>query len=597
MRHTIHESITGIQKKMITSGESAAIFERISDGFLMLDKKFRYTYANRQVARMTGRDVESLIGKCLWEVFPDIQDTSTFKAIQKAMKENRYVTNTEYYAPLKIWQENHIYPTSSGLSILIRDLTATRKARQEINDSEKKHKDLFDHNPLPLWIYDLDTCRFLEVNHAAIKHYGYSRKEFLNMTLYDIRSRNNSNKLKEYFKGDYYHETKVWEHIKKNGETIFVEIHSHPIKYNDHSARLVSINDITFKKKFEDALQTSEQRYRRIVETAQEGIWTIDENNQTNFVNKKICEMLEYPSDQIMGESFHNFMDAQGKRIASAFLVKGKKEQNYRFDFRFISKKGNVIWTSIATNPIIDDKGKYKGSLAMITDITERKKVELELLQLNDQLHHLNSHLQTIREEERTNIAREIHDELGQQLTGIKIQIGRLKKAKSDQPEIIEKSNHMIGMVDNAIRTVRKIVTELRPGILDDLGLEAAIEWQAKEFTERFGITCVVKANLTHENFSKEIKTAVFRIFQESLTNVARHANATHVDVWLYESKKNLLLEVTDNGRGITQEQINNSVSFGILGMKERAAILKGDFFIEECPEGGTCVILKIPLP
>src|SRR4051812_3959477 len=162
MRHTIHESFTGIRKKVITSNESAAIFERISDGFLMLDKKFRYTYANRQIGKMTGIDPEFLIGKYIWEVFPDVQHTATFKAIEKAMKTNCYITNTEYYEPLDLWQENHIYPTTEGLSMLVRDITAYKKATQQMSESEKKYKDLFDHNPLPIWIYDIDTCRFLE---------------------------------------------------------------------------------------------------------------------------------------------------------------------------------------------------------------------------------------------------------------------------------------------------------------------------------------------------------------------------------------------------------------------------------------------------
>lgn len=233
-------------------------------------------------------------------------------------------------------------------------------------------------------------------------------------------------------------------------------------------------------------------------------------------------------------------------------------------------------------------------------DISERKKAEDELNRMNEQLRLLSAHLQTIREEERTHIAREIHDELGQQLTGLKMDIAWIKNKSEKEfqfPLLREKTNDMIDLVNQAIASVRKIAKELRPGILDDLGLEAAIEWQANEFSERTGIALSIESTLDSHNFSKDINTAVFRIFQESLTNIMRHAEATAVVVRLYIAQNSLILEVIDNGKGIPDERKNNRTSLGLLGMNERAVHLSGTFTIENHLQGGTIVTVKIPLP
>ncbi|MCG3167514.1 MAG: hypothetical protein POELPBGB_03306 [Bacteroidia bacterium] len=228
-----------------------------------------------------------------------------------------------------------------------------------------------------------------------------------------------------------------------------------------------------------------------------------------------------------------------------------------------------------------------------------RKHATEELVKSREELRSLSAHLQSIREEERTNIAREIHDELGQQLTGLKMDIAWIKNKSEKEfqfPLLREKTNDMIDLVNHSIASVRRIAKELRPGILDDLGLEAAIEWQAKEFEERTGIKCEVESLVEGKNYSKDINTAVFRIFQESLTNVARHSGANTVLARIYEQNHTLFLEVIDNGKGITEERKHNRSSLGLLGMTERAANLGGIFSIENHVQGGTIVTVQIPL-
>src|SRR5438477_337577 len=207
----------------------------------------------------------------------------------------------------------------------------------------------------------------------------------------------------------------------------------------------------------------------------------------------------------------------------------------------------------------------------------ERRQAEENLRKSHKQLRALSVYLQYVREDERIRISRQVHDELGQALTGLKMDLywlaSRLpKKFRAVQ----EKTRSMSAHIDSTIQTVRRISTELRPGILDDLGLAAALEWQAQEFQKRTGLRCLVTSEVTEAAFPQDLNTAFFRIFQETLTNVIRHAQATRVEVTLKEEQGYLLMEVRDNGRGISSDEITNNKSIGLLGMRERAALPGG---------------------
>jgi signal transduction histidine kinase len=231
-------------------------------------------------------------------------------------------------------------------------------------------------------------------------------------------------------------------------------------------------------------------------------------------------------------------------------------------------------------------------------DRTQRQRAEEKLRRSLDQLRALTNYLQYVREEERTRIAREVHDELGQALTGLKLDLSWLvtrlgkKSTKTEQA----KAKTMVEHIDTTIQTVRRIATELRPGILDGLGLVAAIEWQANEFQSRTGIPCVVTTTLSDAQWEQDFSTVFFRIFQETLTNIIRHAQATRVEVKLVEDQGNLVLTVADNGRGISEDEIANTRSIGLVGMKERAMLIGGDVGLHGAPGKGTTVTARAPL-
>ncbi len=229
----------------------------------------------------------------------------------------------------------------------------------------------------------------------------------------------------------------------------------------------------------------------------------------------------------------------------------------------------------------------------------ERRRAEEQLRRSHEQLRALTSYLQYVREEERTRISREVHDELGQALTGLKMDVAWIASnlPKHGRGVLLHKIKTMLAGIDTIINTVRRISTELRPGILDSLGLVAAIEWQASEFQTRTGIACHVSTTVGDTMWDQDFTTAFFRIFQETLTNVIRHATATRVEVKLGVEEGRLVLTVTDNGRGITEDEIANTRSIGLIGMRERAALVGGNLHIQGSPGLGTAVTVSIPLP
>jgi len=211
-------------------------------------------------------------------------------------------------------------------------------------------------------------------------------------------------------------------------------------------------------------------------------------------------------------------------------------------------------------------------------------------------LRALAARLHSAREEERTRVAREIHDELGQALTAIKLEFtSLLHDLPEDQGIAAPRSQSILRLLDQTIQSVRRIATGLRPGILDDMGLVAALEWAAEDFQTRTGTRCRVDLPDVNIALDPERATALFRIFQETLTNVARHANATQVDVRLGKENGNLILEISDNGKGISDEELTAKTSLGILGMRERVLLLGGTLTISGTPGKGTTVSVLIP--
>lgn len=239
---------------------------------------------------------------------------------------------------------------------------------------------------------------------------------------------------------------------------------------------------------------------------------------------------------------------------------------------------------------------KAHGALMVIHDIDEQIRTEKELRRSQEQLRKLADHLQTAREEERTRIARDIHDHMGQELTALKIDVACLRgHLNGDRARVDEDLANMTTNVNAIIRSVKDIAAELRPRMLDDFGLPAAIEWQVEKFSKRTGITCTCTVPGQQMQIDNHAATALFRIVQEALTNVARHAHAGNVSVSLEEHGNWTVLEILDDGQGVQEPDTSHPFALGIIGMQERARSLDGEATVSARTSGGTRVSVRIP--
>ena len=329
-----------------------------------------------------------------------------------------------------------------------------------------------------------------------------------------------------------------------------------------------------------------------------------NKQGKITHVNNKFCHVSKYSREELLGKdhriinSGHHskaFMKNLWKTIVSGSIWKNK--------IKNLAKDGSFYWVDTTIVPFLDENGKVYQYVAIRTEITEHILLENKMKenisehkQLVNNLHDLTAHLQNIREDERARIAREIHDVLGATLTVLKMDLEWLSKKVVENP-MHERIISLHELAGEAIETTRRVSLNLRPNVLDNLGLFGAIEWLIREFEQRLDINCQLQTNMiSHNRINKKSETTIFRIVQEVFTNITRHAKATEVVVNIAEIDNELLIEISDNGIGITEQQLFNPKSFGIIGMYERTEQLGGKLRIQGGPAKGSMIELQIPL-
>jgi len=325
-------------------------------------------------------------------------------------------------------------------------------------------------------------------------------------------------------------------------------------------------------------------------------VMLVDENHYILQANSAVRAQLGVAPEDIIGKYCPTVIHGRDKPIDACPLEEAVKINQAVEREIFDAVSGHWIRSAIyPTRGLTADGGRI--FFHMISDITDRKEVEEQLKTSSEQLRELSRYLESVREEERTNAAREIHDELGQLLTALKMDMSWMaKRLPKVEGSLAQKSRTMYELIDKAIQTVKRISGELRPGILDDLGLVAALEWQAQELQKHTEIGFEFKASPKDITLDRDRSTAIFRICQEALTNVVRHANATKVKVTLKEEPSRIVLRIRDNGKGIEKRQLSDPKAFGLIGMKERAMSWGGEVKISGTPGMGTTIIVSIPL-
>jgi PAS domain S-box-containing protein len=344
------------------------------------------------------------------------------------------------------------------------------------------------------------------------------------------------------------------------------------------------------------ALRQSEERFRSLIESAPTAIM-ISRKITLLYANQAYLRMFGYSVPaEIKDTSVLNYVSPEDIRTIKARIrarEQGRKVPD-TYEIKCRRKDGSIFPVHVEVARIQFADGPV--SVAFLTDITELKIKEKELRESREQLRSLAARLESLREEERTILSREIHDEFGQSLTGLKMDLAWLaRRLPRDQDALVQKADSMLKLVDESVKLIRKISTRLRPGILDDFGLLAAMEWQAREFDHRTGIRCSMSSNTKDIHLDKNASSSIFRVFQEALTNIARHSEATKVDVRLRQGRNKLVMEIQDNGRGLRDDEVQPHKSLGILGMRERVQLMEGTFTIQGAPGKGTKIRVSVP--
>ena len=465
--------------------------------------------------------------------------------------------------------------------------------------------DLFD-----VWRESADGIRITDsdgkiiaVNPAFCMLFDKPETELVNQPFYILYHPNIQAEIIKDYKDDISRNNVKTQLERKavlwNGRKVWFEFTNSIIKSISNDNLVLSlVRDISDKKENELQLEKSERQYRSLFNNTSDAMFVCYLNygkTLGSFVeaNEKACQILSCSINELLLlNPLQVFFEIREDEILK-FIDRLNADKSIIFNAFLTNKSSDRIPVEI--NSRLFDYNERPAILFISRDIAERRDFEEKLKQRTNQLRNLASKLQSVREEERKMISREIHDELGQMLTVLKIQISLLSNKITNNDIIKSKFNSVEKLIDNSIESVQKLASKLRPGLLDELGLIPAIEWQTQDFMEKTGIDCECSLPKEEINLEPEKSTALFRIFQESIFNTARHANASKIFINLEEVNNHLVLEIIDNGKGITQNQLNDPKSLGLLGMKERALILGGSVEIKSSMNNGTTVKAVIP--
>ncbi len=349
------------------------------------------------------------------------------------------------------------------------------------------------------------------------------------------------------------------------------------------------------------ALAASEERFQLAVSGASAGLWDWNLRTDELYLSPHFREIVGHDEDELpnqMRAHYDIIHRDDVERVMLALRAHTQQRHPYDIEYRVRTRLGEYRWIQSRAQALWDASGAAYRMVGWIMDITDRQRAEEALRQTTEELQRLSANIQHIREEEKTRIARELHDDLGQLLTALKIDMARFEQVI--EPKIDQSSagalRNIYGVIDQLVGSVRRIAADLRPVMLDDLGPIPAIDWFVHEFSARHGIAVKADLDVNEVAFNRDSGTEVFRMVQEGLTNVARHSGANEAEVEIAREEPYCTVRIRDNGRGALPDARRSRKSFGLLGMRERAARLGGELSVATAPGEGFALTVTLPL-
>jgi PAS domain S-box-containing protein len=484
----------------------------------------------------------------------------------------------------------------------IRDITDRQSAQEALRQSEHVHKTVVESSPDIIARFDR-SLRHLFVNPSAAAATGIPIARFIGRTNRELgMSEENvalwDRKLGEAF-GTGLLQAIEFESAGPGGTRVYSSILV-PEKAADGSVvSVLSIaRDVTAERRARQALADEERRHRLLLDTLQEGILAFDAGGAVTYANASAARILGYDRDALRGKPLTALAVPDAGETSTGMLSRWFTAPAGRRECTLVRADGSRLDAEIGMGRLVGTPGNPSEIILSVLDITDRRRAVKELHESQGKLRSLARHLLSAREEERRKVAQEIHDELGQTLTGLSMDLRWLARRLGQSPSPVqEKLRAVIDLSDQTIRMVQRISSSLRPRMLDDLGLGPALEWLTGGFSRRLGIPCSVAVNAGGSRIGGNAATTLFRIVQEALTNVARHARASRVSIDLREVGDSLALQIHDDGIGISEADAASPRSFGLIGLRERVQELDGDIAIHGEPGAGTTISISIPFP
>jgi PAS domain S-box-containing protein len=489
--------------------------------------------------------------------------------------------------------------TDGRLLTFVRDITERKKAEEKLQKSEELFSGAFHASPAGVIITRIADGKIIDANESFLKMFEFTREEAIGHTSIELNMLSPGERTRliqqQIASGGLINFELLSQ--SKSGKPINLLFSSKQLKVNDEACHITTLIDITERKKAQEKILESEKLYRNLFQNMRQGFayckGIIKEGKVVDYiyitVNTEFEKILkvENINEKKLSEVFPDAMksDPSYYQILQEVVLLGK---TIKFETNY---KPLGIWLSVTFY-----KAENENFVLLIEDISERKKAEEEIKSSNEKLHQLTAHLQSIREEERKRISREIHDELGQQLTAVKMDVAWIdKKIPEESSALKSKLKNTIHLLDSSNLSIRKILNELRTGVMEHQTLEDTMKWQGQQFTERTGIPVIFTTTETAIKLPEQISTCIFRVYQESLTNIIRYAKAKKILTSLTIIDGNIIFTVEDDGKGFDMAAVQYKKTFGILGMKERVLSLKGQFDLFSAKGKGTKISVSLP--
>ncbi len=589
------------------------------------------TFVNDALCRYTGIPREELLGKSYYDFIHESDRQREMDRINALTVDNP-IYRANVYAVLpdgsRRWQEwtNHALFDRDGKLLeyqaVGRDITRQKLAEEALEKSERKYRQLHESMIDGFALTDMEG-KILEWNEAFRAMIGYAPEEITRLTYRDITPVQWHD-----FESRIYQEevltrgfSRVYEkeYIRKDGSIIPIELRTHLLKDRAGQANGIwaIIRDISERKQMENALRESEERYRRFLDTANEGIGITDKEYIITYANDRLAEMLGYSVEELVGIPVSRLISPEERDDFAQRIAQRRQGMRSSRECRHLRKDGSKAWLLTSSTPVIDDKGSFQGCFAMFTDLSGRKKAEealqdahdeleirvaertADLARANEQIKRMSFQLVQAEEQERARIAAELHDQVGQSLLLAKMKLDMLASDLADDRKRAD-ADDISTLVEHAIHDIRTLTFSMRPPLLDTAGIEAALEWLCTALRTDYNLQVDLACACRPIPLSRETRYSLFQTVRELLLNVAKHAGVSRASVSLRKEDNALLVQVSDDGTGFTMpappRQTTTSGGFGLFNVQQRIEQMGGSVDIRTSAGEGTVATLRIPL-